>query len=71
LIPPPEPDRLEKFVRFGCGSAAGAVIGLAACAQISDAPDWRWLLAIGAAAIVCGFLALRFGDDSWRALLKW
>lgn len=59
------PDNTGKSVRFGCGALFGAVVaGIACLWRISE----QWPLAaffVVGAALVCGFLAVRYGDDFW------
>lgn len=68
------PDRLEKGIRFGCGFSFAFV--LVAGGALGWAIDsGRHVLAVGiGAGIVCGLLAVRFGDAFWHrlaSLLRW
>jgi hypothetical protein len=67
------PDRVERVVRFGCGSILGLIFGLAVAFHmfVSTASELTGLL--GLFAVVFGGLAVRFGDRFWYALrhLKW
>jgi hypothetical protein len=68
-----QPDRLEKGIRFVCGFALGAVLGSFAAAYY-DAPGLGAAVGIAAAtAVVCGLLAVRYGDRFWYGLrrLRW
>jgi uncharacterized membrane protein YccC len=67
------PDRVERVVRFGCGSIVGLMFGLAVALYtvISTASGLAWLA--GLFAVVFGVLAVRFDDRFWYALrhMKW
>lgn len=66
-----EPDNLEKGVRFGCGFTFGiAVVTVGFLRGASFIVDSPWATGI-AVAVVCGFLALKYGDDFWRILSDW
>ncbi|MEW5931650.1 MAG: hypothetical protein AB1941_29630 [Gemmatimonadota bacterium] len=60
-----EPDALERGIRFACGFFFG--VGLACLLTLRQplATDGANLLVMGAAAAVCGVMALRFGDAFW------
>ncbi len=62
----PEIYTFEKRLRFGCGFIFGAGIGLFYIARYVY--DFNGLVRLGVfgIALVCGFLALRFGDAFWR-----
>jgi hypothetical protein len=63
-----EPDRLEKGVRFGCGTLFGLIIGFVWAIQSALDFAVSWILLPLALALVCGFLAAKYGDDFWH---KW
>ncbi len=71
-----EPDGMEKGIRFGCGFLFGAVWGVwASLTWLADATNW-WIASAAVIAIVCGLLAMRFGDRFWewvakRGWLRW
>jgi len=69
MLPEPEPDTFEKRLRFGCGFLAGIVLGLSLGVQFSFGRS-LFLGAVAAAAILCGLLAVRYGDQFWRALIR-
>lgn len=58
------PDRMERGVRFGCGSLFGVVLGIGVAAQVVE-PGWRAALIVVPAVLVCGLLAARWGDKFW------
>ncbi len=59
------PDGLGKSIRFGCGFLFGAVAGAGAFPILVPA-EWQWIaLVAGVTALICGFLALRWGEDFW------
>lgn len=65
-----EPDALEKKIRFGCGFSFGLVVGFLVLARhIYDSGGWLLALSF-VAAIICGWLALKYGDTFWHALCR-
>jgi len=70
----PPPDGLEKGLRFGCGTIFGGLLLFFALARNAfrfGSPFW---IAVGGGALVCGFLAMRFGDRFYRGIgnfLRW
>jgi hypothetical protein len=64
------PDALERKVRVGCGALLGLVVALLLLLQ------WAYL-SMGAMVFIllvsvgtCAWLALRYGDEFWREMLK-
>ncbi len=65
------PDFLGKSVRFGCGALFGALAGAGVVLQMIIG-DWHIIAVVAVAtALVCGFLAMRWGDDFWSWLASW
>jgi hypothetical protein len=60
LPDPQKPDRLERIIRFACGAGVGAIIG----AQI-------YVLIVPVSMVLCGLLAMYFGDRFWVRLRDW
>lgn len=62
----PEIDTHEKVTRFGCGALLGIVAGI--CLAVRLALDSLGAIAavIVGAILVCGFLALKLGDEFWE-----
>jgi hypothetical protein len=66
-----KPDKTEKAVRFGCGFTFGLVVGL------FYALDWvmdSWggfAAALFFSAVICGLLAMKYGDTFWCSLKRW
>lgn len=68
-----EVDAFEKRLRFGCGFILGGIASLVGLLVIA-----RWIndfstpigLAMFGTATLCGFLAMRYGDAFFRALLR-
>ena len=58
------------MVRFGCGAFFGIFVGIYFLADrlslLTSSPDN--LFYIAAAALICGFLAMVFGDRFWSGL---
>ena len=68
-----QPDRLEKSIRFGCGSIFGIIIGFYYSLNWV-LETWGEIVAIIiCSAVICGFLAVKFGDEFWHSLksLRW
>ncbi len=54
-------DLFGKNVRFACGALVGAVVGTGVV-MLMNIGDWPIIAAVaGAAALVCGLLAMRWG----------
>jgi Flp pilus assembly protein TadB len=64
------PDALERKIRIGCGALLGLVAALFFILR------WAYLSAGVAVVVVllsvcvCAWLALRYGDEFWREMLK-
>jgi len=66
-----KPDRTEKGIRFGCGFAFGLFVGfLAAARYMYHSAGWLATVAF-ATALLCGWLAMRCGDEFWESLRHW
>ncbi len=69
----PEVDAFEKRLRFGCGLILGGIASLTGLLVIA-----HWVndfsapigLAMFGTTILSGFLAMRYGDAFFRALLR-
>jgi hypothetical protein len=66
-----EPDPMEKRIRFGCGFLFGLVIGLFEFARVLYTSAGL-VVAVSAvsAALVCCWLAMKYGDRFWTELLS-
>ena len=65
------PDRLEIGLRFGCGALVGcAFVAYALLRGAFDHGGWFGASLVGA-AIMCGLLAVRYGDRFFEAALEW
>jgi hypothetical protein len=67
MLPEYEPDRLEKIIRFVCGAFAGLIVGGFIALRL-DLSDSMILLAAAGGTLLCGFLALAWGDSFWGLL---
>ncbi len=67
-----KPDLLEKKIRFGCGFLFGLVIGFFEFARILYSTDSAGFLILMTVllALVCGWLATKFGDRFWQYVLE-
>jgi hypothetical protein len=64
-----QPDKAEKQIRFGCGFLIGVVVGLGSMIAWSITNGWYFAAIVGAIALMCGFLAMRYGDEFWHSFL--
>jgi hypothetical protein len=62
------PGRLERGLRFGCGSVFGVVLGFLIAAQFVH-PGWHAALIILPIVVGCGLAAARWGDEFWRVVI--
>lgn len=61
-----EPDASEKRIRFGCGFIFGGIIGLiVVLRELYQMTGLAWTCVAGF-AVLCGYLALRLGDEFWE-----
>jgi hypothetical protein len=68
---PRKPDAYEKGVRFGCGLLCGGVLAFfLGLKELVEFAGGFWAMAIGL-ALVCGALAVRYGDRFWHAVMEW
>jgi hypothetical protein len=58
-------DVVGKSILFGCGALFGAVVGGATIPLFLPSEWYLLALFAGCGALVCGVLALRWGDDFW------
>jgi uncharacterized membrane protein len=68
------PDTQEKVIRFGCGFTFGALVAAGAVVSWVVASGETSLAAVVVAGILCGWLAMRFGDPFWHrvaSLARW
>lgn len=64
----PEIDAAEKVTRFGCGALLGIFAGIGIAIKLT-LYSFGWVAAvIVGAVLVCGFLALKYGDGFWYAV---
>jgi hypothetical protein len=73
--PAPRPDDPPEWaagaVRFAFGAAFGLFLAAGSFFFVSLS-HWYWIAAIAAAcALVCGFLAMKYGDGFWESLSGW
>ena len=58
----------EKVTRFGCGAVFGLFFGFFLVLKFSLASLGIAAVTIVGAIGICGFLALRYGDEFWYAI---
>jgi hypothetical protein len=66
-----KPDTIENRIRFGCGFTFGLASGFFFAVQwVAD--TWGGFAATSiTTAIVCGLLAMKYGDAFWYSLKDW
>ncbi|MCE9635458.1 MAG: hypothetical protein K8T90_07110 [Planctomycetes bacterium] len=67
----PEPDAFEKRLRFGCGFVFGGLLAFAVGLTELAALTSTFWAAVAGAAVVFGFLAMRYGDAFWESVSGW
>jgi len=60
--------RVEKVTRFGCGALLGLFVGLYFIAKWSVVSLGVAVTVWGATIIVCGYLAMKYGDEFWYGI---
>ncbi len=65
-----KPDPLERKIRFGCGFIFGLVLGLLEFARTMYKSVGLVAVLTVMAALVCGWLALKYGDRFWYGILQ-
>ena len=64
------PDRMEKRIRFGCGSLTGCLLlgaSLMFFVRTPEMPLWYWIV-VPTGAVLAGLLAVRYGDKFYERL---
>ena len=64
------PDALDKGIRFGCGFLAGALIAFFILIQMVAHLSGAFWVAVVGSALVFAFIAMRYGDGAWEALVR-
>jgi hypothetical protein len=64
------PDRQEKGIRFGCGFLFGCM-GAVGALLTSLWSAHRVAAVCVLAGLICGYAALKFGDDFWEHIRRW
>ena len=70
MLPEHRPDKEEKIIRFIFGFLAGAFIGLLSIFHFSLNLEVIAYFTI-AASLVCGLLAMIYGDRFWHSLTRY
>lgn len=61
----------DKAIRFGCGATVGAGVGMLFALQAVWV-TWGGVAVAGLlGALLCGWLAMRYGERFWDAFLRW
>ncbi|QNA89431.1 hypothetical protein G4G28_14865 [Massilia sp. Dwa41.01b] len=64
----PEISEAERVSRFGCGALLGFFIGLVLVIASAPSSTGFAVLAFLVPMCVCGYLALKYGDEFWYKL---
>ncbi len=64
------PDTQERVIRFGCGFAFGALVFAGGSLTWAVVSGDTFLAALVAAGVMCGWLAMRFGDPFWHRVVR-
>lgn len=64
----PELGKAEKVTRIGCGALLGFVFGFYIVVKYSFESFGSAAAVITAAIWVCGYLALKYGDEFWYSI---
>lgn len=66
----PPPDGCEKCMRFGCGFLFGGAVVFFAVARYFFSTASPFWISIGVGALLCGLLAIRYGDRFYHGILE-
>jgi hypothetical protein len=61
----PKPSPMEASSRFACGLVAGLVVGFVLAGILGARTVSVFATAMGAGALLCGLLAVPYGEDFW------
>jgi hypothetical protein len=67
----PSRDGLETGLRLGCGALIGLASSLWIWIGLADGLAGRAVAVSCASAVLCAWLAWRFGDRFWRWIADW
>jgi len=66
----PEPDALEKFIRFACGVILGLVFGFFYFLAKGIQSVEVFMLILIAFSVFLGWLAMKYGDEFWKNFFR-
>lgn len=64
----PEVGKAERITRFACGALLGVVFGLITVVKYLSESVAGAVAVMTGAICVCGYLALKYGDEFWYAV---
>lgn len=64
----PDISEAEKVTRFGCGAVFGVFFGFFLVIRFALSSFGLAAVAIVGAVCVCGYLALKYGDEFWYSI---
>ena len=67
-------DKTEKFARFGCGAFTGVILVFGLGLVSTSTSLGALFVSIAIPALICGLLALHFGNQFWQwcnNFLRW
>jgi predicted membrane protein len=66
-----EPDAAEKGIRFGCGFVLGGLfVFICVLREVHTLTNFA-IVGCVVGALVCGWLAMRYGDEFWKSFPWW
>ncbi len=65
------PTPAENVLRFGCGAVGGVMLGVVVVLTMASDSRLLLLCIILLLAVVCGGLAMTYGDRFWHTLARW
>jgi uncharacterized membrane protein len=64
-----EPSNTEKVTRIGCGALFGVFSGIYLAFRLTLSSSGMTVAVIVGAVLICGFLAFKYGDEFWQAII--
>lgn len=65
-----QPSKGEKITRFICGALLGFFVGIFFVARLRLLVLEIAIIVVLGAVLICGFLALKYGDEFWHSIFQ-